>query len=158
MKASTMAAAATVLVGILAAGTPVRADEDCDNVVKALEDAQLVATKTVDQTMDDIKKATGQPADDKKKASVKNTFCSVSGEYLGTTRAFRAVAAECLTGNKRRARRSPRSTSRSRKWKPRSRAPASDGGSGGRSRAMCRSCAPSHGDCRRNRIMGLSGA
>ena len=65
MKASTMAAAATVLVGILAAGTPVRADEDCDNVVKALEDAQLVATKTVDQTMDDIKKATGQPADDK---------------------------------------------------------------------------------------------
>ena len=73
MKASTMAAAATVLVGILAAGTPVRADEDCDNVVKALEDAQLVATKTVDQ----------------------------SGEYLGTTRAFRAVAAECLTGNKK---------------------------------------------------------
>jgi len=88
MKASTMAAAATVLVGILAAGTPVRADEDCDNVVKALEDTQLVATKTVDQTMDDIKKATG-------------TFCSVSGEYLGTTRAFRAVAAECLTGNKK---------------------------------------------------------
>jgi hypothetical protein len=101
MKASTMAAAATVLVGILAAGTPVRADEDCDNVVKALEDAQLVATKTVDQTMDDIKKTTGQPADDKQKASVKNTFCSVSGEYLGTTRAFRAVAAECLTGNKK---------------------------------------------------------
>jgi len=112
MKASMMAAAATVLVGILAAGTPVCADEDCDNVVKALEDAQLVATKTIDQTMDDIKKATGQPADDKKKAtgqpaddkkkaSVKNTFCSVSGEYLGTTRAFRAVAAECLTGNKK---------------------------------------------------------
>jgi hypothetical protein len=25
----------------------------------------------------------------------------VSGEYLGTTRAFRAVAAECLTGNKK---------------------------------------------------------
>jgi hypothetical protein len=100
-KASTMAAAATVLVGILAAGTPVRADEDCGNAIKALEDAQLVATKTVDQTMDDIKKATGQPAEDKQKASVKNTFCSVSGEYLGTTRAFRAVAAECLTGNKK---------------------------------------------------------
>ena len=49
----------------------------------------------------DIKKATGQPADDKRKASVRNTFCSVSGEYLGTTRAFRAVAAECLTGNKK---------------------------------------------------------
>jgi len=95
MKASTMAAAATVLLGILAAGTPVRADEDCDNVVKALEDAQLVATKTVDQTMDDIKKSTTQPADDKKKASVKNTFCSVVGELLGASRASRAVAGEC---------------------------------------------------------------
>ena len=91
---------AVIAAALLLAG-PARADEDCDNVVKALEDAQLVATKTVDQTMDDIKKATGQPADDKRKASVKNTFCSVSGEYLGTTRAFRAVAAECLTGNKK---------------------------------------------------------
>jgi hypothetical protein len=93
--------AATVLIGLLAAGTPSRADDDCDTVVEALEDAQLVATKTVDEAMDEIKKSTTQPADDKKKASVKNTFCSVSGEYLGTTRAFRAVAAECLTGNKK---------------------------------------------------------
>jgi len=93
--------AATVLIGLLAAGTPSRADDDCDTVVEALEDAQLVATKTVDEAMDEIKKSTTQPADDKKKAAVKNTFCSVSGEYLGTTRAFRAVAAECLTGNKK---------------------------------------------------------
>jgi hypothetical protein len=101
MNASMVAVAATVLIGLLAAGTPSRADDDCDTVVEALEDAQLVATKTVDEAMDEIKKSTTQPADDKKKASVKNTFCSVSGEYLGTTRAFRAVAAECLTGNKK---------------------------------------------------------
>ena len=72
-------------------------------MVKALEDAQLVATKSLDQTMDEIKKTTAEPADDKKKAAVKNTFCSVSGEYLGTTRAFRAVIAECLQGNKKTA-------------------------------------------------------
>jgi hypothetical protein len=93
---------AVIAAALLLAG-PARADEDCDTVVKALEDVQLVATKTLDQTMDDIKKATSEPADDKKKASVKNSFCSASGEYLGTTRAFRAVAAECLEGDKRRA-------------------------------------------------------
>ncbi|MEA2923001.1 MAG: hypothetical protein QOD25_123 [Alphaproteobacteria bacterium] len=101
MKVSMVAVAAIVLIGFLAAGAPSRADEDCDTVVEALEDAQLVATKTVDEAMDEIKKSTTQPADDKKKASVKNTFCSVSGEYLGTTRAFRAVASECLKGNKK---------------------------------------------------------
>ena len=90
-----------VIAAALLLATPARADEECDAVVKALEDAQLIATKTLDQTMDDIKKATSEPADDKKKASVKNMFCSASGEYLGTTRAFRAVAAECLQGNKR---------------------------------------------------------
>ncbi len=83
---------AVIAAALLLAG-PARADEDCDTVVKALEDVQLVATKTLDRTMDDIKKATSEPADDKKKASVKNSFCSASGEYLGTTRAFRAVAA-----------------------------------------------------------------
>jgi len=93
---------AAIAAALLLAG-PARADEDCDTVVKALEDVQLVATKTLDRTMDDIKKATSEPADDKKKASVKNSFCSASGEYLGTTRAFRAVAAECLEGDKRRA-------------------------------------------------------
>src|SRR5712672_2979452 len=45
MKASMVAVAATVLIGFLAASTPSRADEDCDTVVEALEDAQLVATK-----------------------------------------------------------------------------------------------------------------
>ncbi|MFL6824788.1 MAG: hypothetical protein ACJ8FA_19675 [Xanthobacteraceae bacterium] len=100
MKLCTAVIAAALL---LAADAPARADEDCDTVVKALEDVQLVATKTLDQTMDEIKKATNEAADDKKKASVKNMFCSASGEYLGNTRAFRAVMAECLEGDKRRA-------------------------------------------------------
>ena len=99
MNAMTTALAATALVILLAAGA--RADEDCDTVVKSLEEGLLIATRNVDTTMDEIKKATTQVADDKRKASVKNTFCSVSGEYLGTSRAFRAVAAECLTGDKR---------------------------------------------------------
>ena len=103
MKLWMTAAAAAALTALLATAAPLRADEDCDNVVKALEDAQLVATKSLDQTMDEVKKATTQAVDDKKKASVKNTFCSVSGEYLGTTRAFRAVIAECLQGNKKTA-------------------------------------------------------
>lgn len=98
MKLLTAVTAAALLLA-----APARADEDCDAVVKALEDAQLVATKTLDQTMDDIKKATSEPGDDKKKASVKNMFCSASGEFLGTTRAFRAVAAECLEGDKKNA-------------------------------------------------------
>jgi hypothetical protein len=99
MKLST----AVTAVAVLLLAAPAWADEDCDAVVKALEDAQLVATKTLDQTMEDIKKATSEPADDKKKASVKNMFCSASGEFLGATRAFRAVTAECLEGDKKNA-------------------------------------------------------
>jgi len=101
MNAMTTALAAIAFGALLAEGTSARADEDCDTVVKSLEDGLLIATRNVDTTMDEIKKATTQVADDKRKASVKNTFCSVSGEYLGTSRAFRAVAAECLTGDKR---------------------------------------------------------
>ena len=43
------------------------------------------------------------PETDAQKASVKNRFCMTSGEFLGTSRAYRAVAAECLQGNKRRS-------------------------------------------------------
>ena len=103
MNAMTTVLVATAIAGLFAAGAPARADEDCDTVVKSLEDGLLIATRNVDTTMDEIKKATTQVADDKRKASVKNTFCSVSGEYLGTSRAFRAVAAECLSGDKRSA-------------------------------------------------------
>ena len=103
MKAMTTALAAAAFAGLFAAGTPAGAEEDCDTVVKSLEDGLLIATRNVDTTMDEIKKATTEVADDKKKASVKNTFCSVSGEYLGTSRAFRAIAAECLSGDKRNA-------------------------------------------------------
>jgi ABC-type proline/glycine betaine transport system substrate-binding protein len=49
MKLCTAVIAAALL---LAADAPARADEDCDTVVKALEDVQLVATKTLDQTME----------------------------------------------------------------------------------------------------------
>ena len=45
--------------------------------------------------MDELKKIMSGGADDKKKATVKNLFCSASGEVLGASRATRAVAAEC---------------------------------------------------------------
>ena len=102
-KEAAMKLLTAVIAAALLLAAPARADEDCDAVVKALEDAQLVSTKTLDQTMGDIKRATSEAADDKKKTSVKNMFCSASGEYLGNTRAFRAVMAECLEGDKRRA-------------------------------------------------------
>ncbi len=95
MKVLMTAVAATALVGFLAAGAPLRAGDDCDTVVKALEEAVAIANKNFDETMAELKKTMSQPADDKKKASVKNTFCSISGELLGTTRAMRAVAGEC---------------------------------------------------------------
>ena len=102
MKVLARAAMATALVGLFAGGTPSgAAAEECETVVADLTEAVSIAHKNFDTTMDELKQTMSQPADDKKKASVKNTFCSVSGEYLGTTRAFRAVAAECLTGNKK---------------------------------------------------------
>ena len=35
----------------------------------------------------------------KNKPAVKNAFCSASGEYIGTARVFRVVAAECRKGD-----------------------------------------------------------
>jgi|307.fasta_scaffold354356_2 hypothetical protein len=96
MQVMMKAAVAAGLLGLAAAATPLRADEDCDNVIKALNEAVSIASKSFDTTMDELKQAMSQgPADDKKKASVKNTFCSAVGEFLGTSRASRAVAAEC---------------------------------------------------------------
>jgi hypothetical protein len=93
MRTLLTALAVIVLAASLAA--PLRADEDCDNVVKALEDALAVSAKGFDETMAQLKRTMSQGGDDKTKASVKNTFCSVVGEMLGTSRAARAVAAEC---------------------------------------------------------------
>ena len=93
MRLSILAAGVAILM--LAAGAPLRADEDCDNVVKSLDEAIAIATKNFDVTMDDLKKSMSAPADDKKKAAVKNTFCSASGELMGASRASRAIAGEC---------------------------------------------------------------
>lgn len=57
-KEAAMKLLTAVIAAALLLAAPARADEDCDAVVKALEDAQLVSTKTLDQTMGDIKKAT----------------------------------------------------------------------------------------------------
>ena len=95
MKALMTAAVATALIGWLATGVPARADEDCDNVVKALEEALSIANTNFDQTMDQLKKTMSGGSDDKTKATVKNTFCSVGGEMLGTSLALRAVAQQC---------------------------------------------------------------
>lgn len=92
--------AVSALALALLAGTPARAD-DCDDVMKRVEDAVQVANQVLQADLADIKQK-GQPADDKAKATFKNTFCSASGEFLGTSKAYRAVAAECLKGGKRR--------------------------------------------------------
>ena len=95
MKAMMAALAATALVGLLASGAPSRAEEDCDNVVKALDEAISIGNKNFEATMDELKQTMSRSADDKSKAAVKNKVCSASGELLGTSRAVRAVVAEC---------------------------------------------------------------
>jgi maltooligosyltrehalose synthase len=96
MKVLARAAMATALVGLFAGGTPSgAAAEECETVVADLTEAVSIAHKNFDTTMDELKQTMSQSADDKKKASVKNTFCSAVGELLGASRASRAVAGEC---------------------------------------------------------------
>jgi hypothetical protein len=102
MKVLITAAATAALLGVLAAPAPLFAEEDCDNVTKALEEGVAISLKDFETTMADLKKTMSEPADDKKKAAVKNTFCSASGEFLGFSRAARAVAQVCA-GNQRSA-------------------------------------------------------
>jgi len=97
MKFLIMAAAAAALLSVLAAPAPLFADEDCDNVTKALEEGVAISLKDFETTMADLQKTMREPADDKKKAAVKNTFCSASGEFLGFSRAARAVASVCAS-------------------------------------------------------------
>jgi hypothetical protein len=66
-----------------------RAAEDCDTVVKSLNEALQIALNNYKATLDELKN----------KPSVKNAFCSASGEYIGTVRVFRVVAAECRKGD-----------------------------------------------------------
>jgi hypothetical protein len=95
MKILPTAAIACVLATLLGAGAPLRADEDCDSVVTALEEAISIATKNLEQTVSELQKMMSEPADDKKKAAVKNIACSATGELLGTARASHAIAAIC---------------------------------------------------------------
>jgi predicted nucleic acid-binding Zn-ribbon protein len=95
MKILPTAAAACMLAALLGAGAPLRAEEDCDSVVTALEEAISIATKNLEQTVNELQKMMSEPADDKKKASVKNIACSATGELLGTARASHAIAAIC---------------------------------------------------------------
>jgi hypothetical protein len=89
MKVLTTAAAAAALV--LATAAPVRAEEDCDTVMKSLSDALQVGLKSYQATVEEFKA----------KPVAKNKFCSATGEYVGTSRAFRAVVAECLKDDSR---------------------------------------------------------
>jgi hypothetical protein len=85
---------------MLAAG-PARAAEECDSIIETMDEAVQVVSKVTDLDVAEITK--NKPETDVQKASIKNRFCRVSGEFLGTSRAYRAVAAECLQGNKRRS-------------------------------------------------------
>jgi hypothetical protein len=94
MKSFTRALAAAALAALLALPAPARA-EDCETVMTALGEAIALATKNFETTMEDLKKIMSGGADDKKKQTVKNMFCSSGGELLGTSRATRAVAGSC---------------------------------------------------------------
>jgi hypothetical protein len=99
MRAQVTMAAATAVVLVLAA-QPVRAGEECDSMIETMDEAVQVVSKVTDLEVAEITK--NKPETDAQKASVKNRFCRVSGEFLGTSRAYRAVSAECLQGSKRR--------------------------------------------------------
>ena len=96
MKTFTTGGLALALVALLATGTPARADEeDCETVIKSINEAVEIATKNYETTLDELKKMMSRSADDKTKATIRNRYCSASGEMLGTSRAVRAVAGEC---------------------------------------------------------------
>lgn len=97
MKTHALTAAAAMLVLALSGQA---ARSDCDDVMKNLEDTNKIASKVVELDMADITKK--NPQTDDERASLKNRFCSVSGEFLGVTSVHRAVAAECLKGSERR--------------------------------------------------------
>jgi hypothetical protein len=95
MKALMTLGVVAAMVGLLAAGAPLRADEeDCETVLTDLTEAISIANKNFETMMDELKKMS-QSADSKTRATIKNRFCSASGELLGTSRATRAVAGEC---------------------------------------------------------------
>jgi hypothetical protein len=98
MKLSMTLVAATALIG-LAATLPARGD-DCETVVDSLNEAVSIGNKNFETMMGELKKIMSQGSDDKARATVKNRFCSASGELLGTFKAVRAVAGECGAAQK----------------------------------------------------------
>jgi hypothetical protein len=95
---------AAALIGLMLGGAPARAD-DCEDVIEHVEDVVQVQSKIMQNRMADVTKAANTAnaaGDDKAKEANKKTFCSASGEFLGISRAYRAVASECLRGAKRR--------------------------------------------------------
>lgn len=92
---------AAALFGLLLGGAPARAD-DCKDVIEHVEDVVQVHSKIMQTKMAEVTKAANAASDDKAKEANKKTFCSAGGEFLGISRAYRAVASECLRGAKRR--------------------------------------------------------
>jgi hypothetical protein len=94
-----MTTAAAAAVALVLAAAPVRGAEECDSIIETMDEAVQVVSKVTDLEVAEITK--NKPETDAQKTSVKNRFCMASGEFLGTSRAYRAVAAECLQGSKR---------------------------------------------------------
>ena len=106
-------------------------DEDCDNVVRRSR-MPAGGDKTVTRPWTTSRRRPGN-RDDKRKASVKNTFCSVSGEY--PERRGRCAVRRMPTGNKKSS--TLASLDKSiKEMETAIEGPASDGGSGCGSRRL----------------------
>ena len=80
--------AAAGFAALALAANPAHAGDDCDDVLRDANDAIQIATKNYQQSIETVK---ANP----NKASAKNLFCAVTGEYLGTSTAFRAIVSAC---------------------------------------------------------------
>jgi len=92
---------AAASLGLLLGAAPVMAD-DCEDVVENVDDAVEIAAKVLENKMAQVTKEKAEAKDEAANAAVKSKFCSATGEFIGISRAYRVVASECLTGNKRR--------------------------------------------------------
>ena len=76
------------LIGLLATGAPLRADE-LRHRGQGLNEGPA----------DRPQQLQGDAGRAQEQARGQNAFCSASGEYIGTARVFRVVAAECRKGD-----------------------------------------------------------
>jgi hypothetical protein len=81
-----LAAAATA--GLVASADPARSE--CEAVIQDMKDAIEVSAKNYGQSIEEIKSASDQ-------AKAKSHFCAITGEFLGTATAFRALVRECTS-------------------------------------------------------------